>query len=47
MDLASAGSTGIGRSDALFGNFVRALRRQIGTADKTLRFRSQSVVPPP
>lgn len=42
-----AGSTGIGPGDALFGSFVGLFVRQIGTADKTLRFRSQSVVPPP
>lgn len=42
-----AGSTGIGPGDALFGNFVGLFVRQIGTADKTLRFRTQSVVPPP
>lgn len=42
-----AGSTGIGPGDALFGSFVGLFVRQIGTADKTLRFRTQSVVPPP
>ena len=41
-----AGSTGIGPGDALFGSFVGLFVRQIGTADKTLRFRTQSVVPP-
>ncbi len=41
-----AGSTGIGPGDALFGSFVGLFVRQIGNADKTLRFRTQSVVPP-
>jgi hypothetical protein len=41
-----AGSTGIGPGDALFGSFVGLFVRQIGTADKTLRFRTQSVTPP-
>lgn len=41
-----AGSTGIGPGDALFGSFVGLFVRQIGTADKTLRFRTQSFVPP-
>lgn len=40
-----AGSTGIGPGDALFGSFVGLFVRQIGTADRTLRFRSQSVTP--
>lgn len=40
-----AGSTGIGPGDALFGSFVGLFVRQIGTADRTLRFRTQSVVP--
>jgi hypothetical protein len=40
-----AGSTGIGPGDALFGSFVGLFVRQIGTADKTLRFRTQSVTP--
>ncbi|MBX3226852.1 MAG: hypothetical protein KIT84_38460 [Labilithrix sp.] len=42
-----AGSTGIGPGDALFGSFVGLFVRQIGTADKTLRFRTQSVTPAP
>lgn len=43
-----AGSTGIGPGDALFGSFVGLFVRQIGNADRTLRFRSQAVpVPPP
>ncbi len=40
-----AGSTGIGPGDALFGSFVGLFVRQIGTADKTLRFRTQSITP--
>ncbi len=42
-----AGSTGIGPGDALFGSFVGLFVRQIGTSDRTLRFRTQTVVPPP
>jgi len=40
-----AGSTGIGPGDALFGSFVGLFVRQIGTADRTLRFRTQSIAP--
>ena len=40
-----AGSTGIGPGDALFGSFVGLFVRQIGTADKTLRFRTQPITP--
>lgn len=40
-----AGSTGIGPGDALFGSFVGLFVRQLGTADRTLRFRTQSIVP--
>jgi hypothetical protein len=40
-----AGSTGIGPGDALFGSFVGLFVRQIGTADRTLRFRTQAVTP--
>lgn len=40
-----AGSTGIGPGDALFGSFVGLFVRQIGNADRTLRFRTQSVTP--
>lgn len=40
-----AGSTGIGPGDALFGSFVSFFMRQIGTADKTLRFRTQTITP--
>jgi hypothetical protein len=40
-----AGSTGIGPGDALFGSFVGLFVRQLGNADRTLRFRTQSVVP--
>ncbi len=39
------GSTGIGPTDALFGNFVQLFVKQIATSDKTLTFRTQSVVP--
>jgi hypothetical protein len=39
------GSTGIGPTDALFGNFVQLFVRQIATSDRTLTFRTQSVVP--
>ena len=39
------GSTGIGPSDALFGSFVGLFVRSIGTADNTVRFRTQSVTP--
>jgi hypothetical protein len=39
------GSTGIGPSDALFGGFVQLFVRQIATSDKTLMFRTQSIVP--
>lgn len=40
-----AGSTGINPGDALFGSFVGLFVRQIGTADRTLRFRTQSLTP--
>jgi hypothetical protein len=40
-----AGSTGIGPGDALFGSFVGLFVRQIGNADRTLRFRTQSMTP--
>jgi hypothetical protein len=40
-----SGSTGIGPSDALFGSFVGLFVRQIGTSDRTLRFRTQSWKP--
>lgn len=39
------GSTGIGPGDALFGGFVQLFVRQIATSDRTLTFRTQSVVP--
>jgi hypothetical protein len=39
------GSTGIGPSDALFGSFVQLFVRQIATSDRTLTFRTQSMVP--
>jgi hypothetical protein len=40
-----AGSTGIGPGDALFGSFVGLFVRQLGTADRTLRFRTQPITP--
>jgi hypothetical protein len=40
-----AGSTGISPGDALFGSFVGLFVRQIGSADRTLRFRTQSLMP--
>ena len=40
-----AGSTGIGPGDALFGSFVGLFVRQIGTSDRTLRFKTQLVTP--
>lgn len=39
------GSTGIGPSDALFGSFVGLFMRNIGSSDKTLRFRTQTLTP--
>jgi hypothetical protein len=39
------GSTAIGPTDALFGNFVQLFVRQIATSDKTLTFRTQSLAP--
>ena len=39
------GSTGIGPSDALFGSFVGLFVRTIGTSDKTIRFRTQTILP--
>ncbi len=39
-----AGSTGIGPTDALFGNFVQLFVRQLATSDKTLAFRTQDVM---
>lgn len=41
-----AGSTGIGPGDALFGSVLGLFVKQIGKADKTLRFRTQSFVVP-
>jgi hypothetical protein len=41
------GSTGIGPADALFGSFLQLFARQIPTSDKTLKFRTDSVVPWP
>jgi hypothetical protein len=37
-----AGATGIGPGDALFGSFVSLFLQKLGTADRTLRFRSQT-----
>jgi hypothetical protein len=42
-----AGSTGIGPGDALFGSFVGLFVRQIGNADRTLRFRTGTIPAPP
>ena len=39
------GSTSIGPGDSLFGSFVGLFVRQIGSADRTLRFRTQSIAP--
>jgi hypothetical protein len=39
------GSTGIGPGDALFGSFVQLFVRHMATTDKTLTFRTQSLVP--
>jgi hypothetical protein len=39
------GSTVIGPSDALFGNFAQLFARQVATSDKTLTFRTQDVTP--
>jgi hypothetical protein len=39
------GSTGIGAGDALFGSFVGLFLRQIGTSDRTLKFRTQTFTP--
>jgi hypothetical protein len=39
------GSTGIGPGDALFGGFVQLFVRQIATSDKSITFRTQSVIP--
>ena len=40
-----AGSTGIGPGDALFGSFVGLFVKNIGKADRTLTFRTQSFTP--
>lgn len=40
-----AGSTGIGPGDALFGSFLGLFMRQLGNADRTLRFRTQPITP--
>ncbi len=39
------GSTNIGPSDALFGSFVGLFVRNIGNSDRTLKFRTQALVP--
>jgi hypothetical protein len=38
------GATGITPTDSLFGTFVQLFARQIATSDKTLTFRTQSIV---
>ena len=45
VGLPTRGLDGIGPGDALFGSFVGLFVRQIGNADRTLRFRTQSVTP--
>jgi hypothetical protein len=40
------GSTSIGASDALFGGFVQLFVRQIAQSDKTVTFRTQSLLVP-
>jgi len=40
-----AGAVGIGPGDALFGSFVGLFVRQIGTSDRALRFRTQTISP--
>jgi hypothetical protein len=42
-----AGATSIGPGDALFGSFVGLFVRQLGTADRTLRFRTGNFTLPP
>jgi len=39
------GATGLTAGDALFGSFVGLFVRQIGTADRTLPFRTQPFIP--
>ncbi len=39
------GSTGIGAGDALFGSFVGLFLRELGTSDRTLKFRTQTFTP--
>jgi len=39
------GATALTAGDALFGSFVGLFVRQIGTADRTLVFRTQNVIP--
>jgi len=39
------GSAGAGSGDAIFGSFTEVFLRQIGTTDRTLKFRTQDVVP--
>lgn len=41
-----AGSTGIGPGDALFGSVLGLFVKQLGRADRTLRFRTQFFTPP-
>ena len=42
-----AGATSIGPGDALFGSFVGLFVRQIGSADRTVRFKTPIFTPPP
>jgi hypothetical protein len=39
------GSAGAGSGDAIFGSFTEVFLRQIGTTDRTLKFRTQDIVP--
>jgi hypothetical protein len=39
------GSAGAGSGDAIFGSFTEVFLRQIGTTDRTVKFRTQNVVP--
>ncbi len=41
-----AGATSIGPGDALFGSFVGLFVRQIGSADRTVRFKTPLFTPP-
>jgi hypothetical protein len=39
------GSAGAGSGDAIFGSFTEVFLRQIGTTDRTVKFRTQDIVP--